>query len=97
MSFLLCLCEGNYFYGVFTLPDTDTDTDKMGLQPICTCVGVCVCVGQYEHLHTILYNPFFIGVCVGVGQCKHSISGEWILWYSETLQKPGLAMSLQEL
>ena len=56
-------------YGVFTLADTDTgtdtdtDTDKMGLQPICICVGVvvgaCVCVGQYEHLHTILFNPFF--------------------------------------
>ena len=26
----------------------------------------------YEHLHTILYNPFFIGlgVCVIVGQCE---------------------------
>ena len=57
-------------YGVFTLADTDTNTntDKMG------GVGVsdCVCVGQYEHLHTILYNPFFIGV--GVGQCEHSIN-----------------------
>ena len=31
-------------YGVFTL--ADTDTDKMGLQPICICVGasVSVCV-----------------------------------------------------
>ena len=30
---------------------------------------------QYEHLHTILYNPFFIGICVSVrvGQCEHSI------------------------
>ena len=40
------------------------------------CVGVgvedCVGVGQYGHLHTILYNPFFIGV--GVGQYEHSIS-----------------------
>ena len=27
-------------YGVFTL--ADTDTKKMGLQPICICVGVCV-------------------------------------------------------
>ena len=71
----------NAYYGVFTLADTDTgtdtdtDTDKMGLQPICICVGVvvgaCVCVGQYEHLHIILFNPFFIGV--GVGQCEHSI------------------------
>ena len=55
------------FDGVFTLADTDTntDTDKMGLQPICISVGVgvnvsdCVCVGQYEDLHTILHNPFF--------------------------------------
>ena len=71
--------------GVFTLPDTDTDTvtdtdtDKMGLQPICigvgVCIGVSVGVGQCEHLHTILYNPFFVGVGngVGVGQCEHTI------------------------
>ena len=58
-------------YGVFTL--SDTNTNKMGLQPNCTCVGgrvgVCVSVGQREHL-----NTFFIGVCVGtcVGQCEHS-------------------------
>ena len=53
-------------YAVFTL----ADTDKMGLQPNCTCVGVCVSVGQREHL-----NTFFIGLCVGacVGQCEHSI------------------------
>ena len=33
--------------GVFALPDNDTDTDtnKMGLQPIYICVGVSVCVG----------------------------------------------------
>ena len=32
---------------------------------------------QCEHLHTFLYNPYFIGVCVGVcvGQCEHSIIG----------------------
>ena len=58
--------------GVFTLPDTDTNTDKMGLQPNCICVGVCISVGQYEHLHTILHNPFFIGV--SVGQCEHPIT-----------------------
>ena len=30
---------------------------------------------QYEHLHTILYNPFFIGVCVcvSVWQCERII------------------------
>ena len=60
---------------VFTLPNTDTDTDtntdKMGLQPSCICVSVCV--GQYEHFHSILYNSFSIGVCVCVGQCEHSI------------------------
>ena len=73
--------------GVFTMPDTDTDTntdtdtDKMGLQPNCICVSVCVfiSVGQYEHFHTILYNPFFIGV--GVGQCEHTIRQ----LFSETL------------
>ena len=31
---------------------------------------------EYEHLHTVLYNPFFVGVCAGVciGQCVHSIN-----------------------
>ena len=31
---------------------------------------------QYENLHTILYNPFFVslGVCVGIGQCEHTIT-----------------------
>ena len=53
---------------VFTL--LDTDTDKMGLQPNCICIGVCA--GQCEHFHAILYNQFFNGVCVGVGQCEHS-------------------------
>ena len=68
--------------GVFTLPDTDTD--KMGLQPNCICVGVCVCisVGQYEHFHTILYNPSFIGV--GVEQCEHTICV--LLIYTRKLQ-----------
>ena len=30
---------------------------------------------QYEHLHTVLYNPFFVVVfvVVGVRQCEHSI------------------------
>ena len=29
----------------------------------------CRCQCWYEHVHTILYNPFFIGV----GQCEHTI------------------------
>ena len=31
---------------------------------------------QYEHLHTILYNPFFIGllIVVGVRQYEHTVS-----------------------
>ena len=38
-------------------------------------VLVSLSVGQCEHLHTILYNPFFIGVgvCVSVGPCEHTI------------------------
>ena len=63
--------------GVFTVPDTDAYTDKMGLQPNCICVGVCVCAGQYEHFHTILYNIFLsvsVSHCLGVGQYEHSTS-----------------------
>ena len=39
--------------GVFTLVDTDTDTetDKIGLQPICICDGVCG--GQSEQFCTL--------------------------------------------
>ena len=49
----------------------------MDLKPNSVGVGAQC---RYEHLHTILYNPFFIsvrvGVCVGVGvgQCEHAIT-----------------------
>ena len=38
-------------------------------------VLVSLSVWQCEHLHTILYIPFFIGVgvCVSVGPCEHTI------------------------
>ena len=50
---------------MFTL--ADTDTDKMGLQPISICVGVYV--GQSEQFCILIIEPIFIGVyvCVGVG------------------------------
>ena len=37
---------------------------------------------QCEHLHTILYNPFFIGVCVCVcvGQCERTIKQFCNIW-----------------
>ena len=38
-------------------------------------VSLCWCRCRYEHLHTILYNPFFIGVAVG--QCEHIITLTW--------------------
>ena len=46
--------------GVFTLTETktDTETDKMGLKHF--DIGHSICLGQYEHLHTIPYNQFFI-------------------------------------
>ena len=45
-------------HGVFTLPDTDadTDTDAIGFQT--HCVGASVGKGK---------------ICVGVGQCEHTI------------------------
>ena len=47
-------------YGAFTLPDTktetDTETDKMRLNPI--DIGHWICLNQYEHIHAIPYIPF---------------------------------------
>ena len=53
----------------FTLGETETrvqDPDKsyswqLGLESVLLTVSV-----QYEHLHTILYNPLFIGLCIGL-------------------------------
>ena len=43
---------------------------------IVTVLNGIVVLVQCEHLHTILYNPFFIGVCIGlgVGQREHTIT-----------------------
>ena len=48
-------------YGVFTLPDTDaeTDTDAIGFETHCVGVGTSVGKGK---------------ICVGVGQCEHTIN-----------------------
>ena len=58
-------------HGAFTL--TETETDKMGLKPI--DIGHCIYLGQYEHLHIIPYNPFFVGLGFGLGlcQCEHTL------------------------
>ena len=57
-----------------TKTESDLDTDKFTMNPMGICVGL---YGLYEHLHTILYNPFFIGFFIGpgVGQCEHTTSG----------------------
>ena len=51
---------------------TQTRIGSIGFNSKSVSVSVSV---QCEHLHTILYNPFFIGVCVSVGvrQCEHTI------------------------
>ena len=56
--------------GVFTLTETETKTDKMGLNSV-TSFTVFVSVSG-EHLHTIPYNPFFNGT--GLYQCKHTLT-----------------------
>ena len=50
-------------------PETETDTDQMGLKPI--DISHCICLGQGEHLHTIPYYLFFIGL--GLCQCEHTL------------------------
>ena len=58
--------------GAFTLSDTKTDThtDKLTQNPT-GMVSV-----QYEHVNTILFDPFFVNVCIdlGVGQREHTIN-----------------------
>ena len=57
---------------MFPLPDTVaqtetgtvTDTDKLAQNPMGTYVGVVS--EQYEHLHTIFYNPFLSVSCWAV-------------------------------
>ena len=44
----------------------------MGLKPIDICH--CICLGQYEHLHTIPDNRFFIGLGLGLCQREHTLS-----------------------
>ena len=62
-------------YGAFTLTETETETEKMGLKPI--DIGHCICLGQNEHLHTIPYNPFFISLGRGLCQCEQTLNGFW--------------------
>ena len=52
-------------YGVFTLPDTDaeTDTDAIGFETHCVGVGTSVGKGK---------------ICVGVGQCEHTINPSYL-------------------
>ena len=65
---------------------TETETDKKGLNPI--DIGHCICLGQYEHLHTIPYNPFFIGLGLSLGlcQCEHTLK-VYLLCQTETDKK----------
>ena len=69
--------------GAFTLTETKTDkktktrTNK-GTEPIkwvwnpLTSDTVSVLV-QYEHLHTIPYDPFYIGLVSVSSQCEHTL------------------------
>ena len=71
-------CDSQCIKGVFTL--TETETNKMGLKPI--GIGHCICLGQYEHLHIIPYNPFLTAsVSVSVNTyiyiCYFSIIRWW--------------------
>ena len=47
--------------------DRDRETDKMGLKP--NDIGLCICLGQYEHLHTVPYDSFLI--CLSDGLCPY--------------------------
>ena len=50
---------------------TETETDEICLKPIDICHYIGL--GQYEHLHTIPHNPFFIGLGLGLCQCEDTL------------------------
>ena len=59
-------------YGVFTLPDTDTDTDKkMG------SIAICRTVHTGRHRHSTDANGLQTHF-VGIGQCEHSINSAFL-------------------
>ena len=56
---------------VFTLSDTDTETETDEMATVPNGISVSE---QSEHLHTILYSPFFIGYGLGLCQCERSLT-----------------------
>ena len=56
-------------YGVFTVPDTETDKERV----IKNCVEVFI--QRHQHIYAIGLQTYFVGVCVGIGfgQCEHTI------------------------
>ena len=71
-----------------TPTDTETKTDLITTMSKWESVLMSVSV-QYEHLHTILYNPFFIclGVCVSVGQCERTIRSDVFMHFHFKITK----------
>ena len=62
-------------YPTPTQTETDTDTDKLTQNPMTRRESVLISFSvQYEHLHAILYNPFF--KYLGVMQCEQTIT-DW--------------------
>ena len=67
-------------HGSFTLPNintqTNTDTDKMCVDPNGNLHQSLSLSQQYEHLHYIPYKPLFIGLdhC----WCKHTIKSQGV-------------------
>ena len=49
----------------------ETSIDKMGLQPNSPCVSVFL--GQYEHFHTIPYNPVYWCRCRAVWTLQNTL------------------------
>ena len=54
---------------VFTLTEPETDTERETNKMATTPNGIRVSV-QYEHLHTILYKPFFVSLSIGLSLCR---------------------------
>ena len=55
---ILFCCHVRLYNGSFTLPETDSDTDKISAEPreIFIGLGLCFCVNTFEHYHRTQFH-----------------------------------------
>ena len=73
---ICCTSVVNVRYGVFTLLDTDTVTDKKWVIKNCVQVFILPDTDTDSDTDAIGLQTHFvgIGVCIGNGQCEHTVN-----------------------